>query len=493
MTMSIPKTLVPLFSILFAVRLTAAGHDVSTSPATTPQLLPVLTANEREFIAAWVEPATFKNALLAGRIDHNSQPLDNAGIPVSDDTTGRPDVARGNSEALLAWSGTTGILAARITPAGVLLDPIPIAISKESHGAPVAVTWDGSRYFVIWTDDHQQLTGAFVAPDGSVTTPKIFLTPAAGDHIFEPDVAWDGGQYIVTYATGFDASTICSACTAFPDTVHVVGVSTAGVAITAPIRIAGNHTHMHVASSGAGILLVLDMEHDVSTIQAADDNGVLRLGDETPLFHWFGPVLSNIVWDGSAYQIAYRFFSRTDGPSWVGTNRIGDSGTSFEKRWMNAQVVRSTFYGWSAPSLATNILGESAFVISEFAPGSSVPRARFYFQHETRVWHGSPASPHDAVSTFNGQTATIEWQSGGDPSFGPFSAGPAQGYLIETSLDSGNTWTTAYATLPDELTWTTQASAGQQFRISAFSGGGISFPGAATTIHSEPRRRAVHR
>jgi hypothetical protein len=486
--MPLPKTLVSLFSFLLAVQVIAAGHDVSTSPATTPQLLPVLAANDRDFIAAWTEPAPPKNAVVAGRIDHNGLPMDNAGIAVSASSFVHPAIARGSSETLVVWNNS-GIFAARITPSGALLDSTPIAIANTGYGAPVAVTWDGSRYFVIWTDDRQQLTGAFVSANGNVTTPKVFMTPVPSDYVFEPDVAWDGHEYIVTYATGFNTSLICSACRPFPDTVYVMGVSAAGAAIDAvPIRVAGKHLHAHVASSGAGILIALDGEHDVSTLQVAEDNGLLRLGEETPLFHWFGSVSSDVVWDGAAYTIAYRYFGRPDGPSWVGTQRIGDSGTWFEKRWVAAETVgAASFADWGGPSLAANLLGESAFVISEIAPGSSVPRARLYFGHETHLWHGLPEPPHDAVSHFNGHTATITWQSGGNP----FGAGLAQGYLIEVSDDSGKTWTTAYVTMPDELSWTTQASVGEEFRISALTGGGTSFPGAATTIHSEPRRHAV--
>jgi hypothetical protein len=223
-------------------------------------------------------------------------------------------------------------------------------------------------------------------------------------------------------------------------------------------------------------------------MQVQDVNGVLQFGDEVPLFHWFDRVSSDVAWDGAAYTIYYRYFGTPDGMSWIGSNRVGDSGTFFERRWVAAQSVgTANFINWWGPSVATNGLFETALVISEVVPGSTVPRARLYFGRETAAWHGLPGAPHDAVSHFSGGTASIEWQSGT-----PVFLSPVGGYLIEVSTDSGTTWATAHVTTPDELRWTTVASVGQQFRISAIGGGGIS-DGTITTIHSEPRRHAERR
>jgi hypothetical protein len=483
------KRFAPLLSLLLSIQVNAAGHDVSSAPPTTPQLLPVLAANDREFIASWIEQGAKTRAVLAGRIDHQGQPEDGAGIALGGNIGPHPAIVRGASETLVAWSNSDGIFAARITPSGVLLGTTPVDVATSAYSAPVAATWDGSRYFVIWSDNQQQLTGAFVSPDGSVTTATVFMKAAATDRVFEPDVAWDGHEFIVTYATGFDASQICSPCTAFPDTIHLMGVSPSGAAIDpVPIRIAGTHLRAHVASSSAGILIVLDAAHDISTIQVQDVNGVLQLGSEVPLFHWFDHVSSGLAWDGAAYTIYYRYFATPDGASWIGTHRITDSGMSLQRRWVAAQTVgNNNFTDWWGPSVATNNLFETALVISEVAPGSNIPRARLYFGRETTAWHGLPGAPHDAVSHWSGGTASIEWQSGA-----PVDLSPVGGFLIEMSTDSGTTWTTAHVTTADEHSWTTAASAGQQFRISAIGGGGIS-DGTITTIHSEPRRHAERR
>ncbi|MGH9418709.1 MAG: hypothetical protein ACRD3J_01950, partial [Thermoanaerobaculia bacterium] len=364
------KRLASLLSLFLAIQVNAAGHDVSNASPTTPQLLPVLAANDREFIASWIEQGTAQQAVVAGRIDHEGIPEDGAGITLSNNIGPHPAIARGSSETLMAWSNGEGIFAVRISPSGVLLGSTSI-VATFGFAAPVAATWDGSRYFVIWSDHQQQLTGAFVSPDGSVTTPKVFAMASATDRVFEPDVAWDGQEFVVTYTTGFDASIICSACTAFPDTVHVIGVSDSGTAIdTAPIPIAGTHEHAHVASSGAGILIALDAGGDVSTMQVQDLNGVLQFGDEVPLFHWFDHVSSDLACDGAAYTIYYRYFGTPDGMSWIGTHRVGDSGASFQRRWVAAQSVGSVnLPDWWGPSVATNVLFETALVVSEVAPG----------------------------------------------------------------------------------------------------------------------------
>jgi hypothetical protein len=477
-----PRILAPLLSLLLSFQLAAAGRDVSASPATTPQRLPVLAGNGGDFMAAWIEPSPGLSTAMAGRITHDGVPLDGAGITIGNDNGFPAKIARGSSEALVAWSNSDGIFAARLSPLGTLLDTTPIPITRNIFSGPVAVTWDGSRYFVIWAEKAQQIAGAFVSPDGSVTSPKIFLKPAADDHIFDVEVTWNGHEFIVVFTAGMEVGVLCSGCGPFPDNVRVMGVSSSGDAIdTVPIRIPGVHVRGHVASSGAGTLIALDGNYDVTAIQVRDNAGALILGDEVPLFHWFNPVSSDVVWDGAAYTIAWRYFSTPGGVSWIGTIRIGDSGTPFERRYVAAQAVENidlTF--WWGPSIAANFLGETDEVISEIVPPSNVPRARLYFGQETSAWSGLPAAPHDAVNYFSGNTAYLQWQSGG----------PSSGFVIERSTDFGNTWHTDHVNTPDQLTYGTLASIGNQFRISAFGAGGIS-AGTITSIASPPRRRAV--
>src|SRR5437660_1087827 len=72
---------------------------------------------------------------------------------------------------------------------------------SEGYRSDVAVAWNGSRYFVVWSNS-VQLLGAFVAADGSSTTPHPFFSEPfqSGQRPTElalaPELAWDGQHFI---------------------------------------------------------------------------------------------------------------------------------------------------------------------------------------------------------------------------------------------------------------------------------------------------------
>jgi hypothetical protein len=223
----------------------------------------------------------------------------------------------------------------------------------------------------------------------------------------------------------------------------------------------------------------------VSTMPVSEQNGVLRLGAETPLFRWYNQTSSNVTWDGSAYVVGWIYSSTGDlpynqipfGPHWAGTARVTESGFVFDRRFAVIGAAET-------PSIAANNLGETALAISEIVPPSYVSRARLYFTSDMSPSPTPPAAPPTVLSHFfGGNKALIEW-GGGDH---------ADGFLIERWDTHDETWVEIGMTSAEVNTFTTSAHIDDQFRVTAFGPGGVSQSTVAFSSSSSlPRRHASH-
>jgi hypothetical protein len=344
------------------------------------------------------------------------------------------------------------------------------------------VAWNGSRYFVIWSDG-VQLAGAFVAPDGSSTTPRPFFTEPgnASRDAAVPNIVWNGQHFVVVFGerTNIPCSVLCPIPN--PDKFRVMRVSAAGDAIdTSPLVITGNHYRAHLASSGAESLIALDSLGGVSTIIAHDQSG-LTLDAESPLFAWVTDVASAVVWDGAKYMVGWRYVGAD--ASWIGAASVTRSGVPFDYRFTAAGVLP---YGdtllLGLPSMAVNDAGLTAFAFSDAAAPSSLTRARLYLAPELGPMPQPPSAPRNAISFFGGNAARIDWQSDD----------AAAGFAIEAWAAYDNSWY-VYTIVPGNArTITIFTSIGSLFRIRAFGPGGVS-EGTITSIGSMQRRRAAQR
>lgn len=474
---------------LTTVIATVDANGISPRPATptamTParQLLPAVTGNGSGFTAAWLEQSAGFRGIVAGRVSHDGEPLDGSGTTLGLNSISSPVIAHSSSEALVVWDTIDSVVAARLSPSGKQLDATPILISKQSPG-PLAVAWNGSRYFVVWTNG-LQLFGAFVGPDGAVTSPKALSgNPIAPTILSAPDLAWDGRQFIVVFGE-VTYEVFCSACAPPPaDHVRIMRVSATGDVIdTVPVRVPGLHIRAHVASSGAESLIALDSGTDSSTVVVHGEDGALHLDPEVPLFHWFHNVASDVAWNGTAYVVGWQYMPS---PSPFATGRLGAarvsrSGIPLDSFFTPAAGPPDFITQSAVPSVAANDAGDTALVISEMAPPSYASRARLYLMSEMAPMPPAPPAPRNVISSFGGSTTLIEWQS---------EAG-ADGFLIERSVDFGKTWSPFLVTSDVRSTIISNAVVGNQFRVSAFGPGGLS-AGTITSVGSPQRHRASH-
>lgn len=135
---------------------------------------------------------------------------------------GKSSVASNGTDFLVAWRdrrayATNGydIYCARVTRAGVVLDPhgIGIAVGPTDDSSPSnqyipSVSFDGTNYVVFWVDNkligglQYQVYGARVSPEGTVLDPDgVQITSLGADPLRMPGVAFDGTNFMITWRT----------------------------------------------------------------------------------------------------------------------------------------------------------------------------------------------------------------------------------------------------------------------------------------------------
>jgi hypothetical protein len=133
--------------------------------------------------------------IYCARVSRDGHTLDTTGVLVCDEVMDQymPDVGFDGENFLVAWqdirSGmTNGIYAARVSPAGVVLDPdgFAVAATDTIDAAAPAVCFTGTDHLVTWggfsmTTYEGDIYGALVSPAGRVTRPQFVISDAAYD------------------------------------------------------------------------------------------------------------------------------------------------------------------------------------------------------------------------------------------------------------------------------------------------------------------------
>lgn len=191
--------------------LDAAGVVLST--AANAQSSPGVAFDGTNYLVVWADRRSGGSDIYAGRVDAAGQALDGTGVAVTTaaNVQSAPSVAWNGTNYLVAWEDLrTGvgrdIYAARVSPAGAVLDPNGIAITSAA-GSQVApsVASDGAGFFVAWEDPRSSsstgldVLGARVTGSGSVLDPSsIAIATATGDQT-APSVAWSGASYLTVW------------------------------------------------------------------------------------------------------------------------------------------------------------------------------------------------------------------------------------------------------------------------------------------------------
>ncbi len=112
-----------------------------------------------------------------------------------------PAIAFGGGNYFTIWRdsrdgpGNYIVYGARITTAGVVLDPAGIPLSPYSVALSPTIEFDGSRFLVVW-DHSNGLTGRFTDTNG---VPQDDTVRIASGSAYAPNIAFDGVNYFIIW------------------------------------------------------------------------------------------------------------------------------------------------------------------------------------------------------------------------------------------------------------------------------------------------------
>jgi hypothetical protein len=285
--------------------------SVTYVPAPDDQWYPAVAFDGTNFLAVWTDRRFGTDDVFGARISQAGVVLDPDGIPVA---TG----VGGQSSAAVAFDGANFLVAyqdyrdsfqicgIRVSPSGMVLDSAGFVICPGPRASFPSVASGTTNCLVVWQayrSDTADIYGARVARDGTVLDPQgLALTRRAGD-AWTPKVAFDGTNYLVVWNDDRNGY----------DDVFAARVTQAGAVLDPngiPVCTAPDHQWSPSVAFGGGCCLVAweDCRNEASDIYAArvsptgivlDPNGMAVCNVSST--QWF----PSVAYDGVNFLIAW--------------------------------------------------------------------------------------------------------------------------------------------------------------------------------------------
>jgi hypothetical protein len=302
--------------------------------------------------------------IFGARVEANGTLLDPSPFPVSaGGNDALPALATDGTEGLAVWAhssfyvqGTSALQAARIQ-AGSVLDHPPRTLSRSANAQHQAdAAFDGTNYLVVWQDfrnlDGGDIYGARIQPDGTVLDPNGIAIAIGGFGArAHPRVIFDGSNYFVVWS---ETSTI----TSYPNSVRGVHVTKDGAVIESSslviVPYAKNVSGPSLAFDGTDYFVAWGQE---DFITAEIDGAVVHLDGTAVLIgeidrSFSGYVYSpEVAWGGGHYLVAFQdagdiFQYRTQG------TLLNPDGNLFKSQFVITTQPSGTAGDQDSPSVA---------------------------------------------------------------------------------------------------------------------------------------------
>ena len=196
-------------------------------------------------------------SVIAKRIGFDGTILDPDGLAVSGNslfTDPKPAAAFNGTSALVAWTDdrnvSLDIYGNRITPAGNMLDPGGVCISKGFNEQVTAdISYDGTNYLAVWCDTRGgtvlNIFASRIFDNGTILDPGAVQVSFGETDCLNPSVSFNGTDYLIVYESAGD--------------IYGARMSTQGTVVGGPYPICVNTAYQGspvVASDSAGWLVV---------------------------------------------------------------------------------------------------------------------------------------------------------------------------------------------------------------------------------------------
>jgi hypothetical protein len=206
---------------IYGARVTPAGSvldpgGILIAGGSDNQYVPTLAWNGTQFLVAWVQGSDNRpqHAMMT-RVSSTGVVLDAPAVALGGaGQSPRIDVATNGTNYLVAWwgDGPLGgdVFGAVVENTGTAGAAFVISNANDLQWLP-AVASDGSDYFAIWSDGRfgdRDIVGSRITAHGVVLDPLgVFINGDAFSQT-NPDLGFDGTNYVATWATGCCASSI---------------------------------------------------------------------------------------------------------------------------------------------------------------------------------------------------------------------------------------------------------------------------------------------
>ncbi len=369
---------------IYGARVSPAGtvldpQGIAISTAADDQESPRVSFDGSNYLVVWTGNLGDYTDLYGARVTPSGTVLDTQAIVISAGSYDEnwPALAFDGNNFFVVWedhrrSEEDGdIYGARVTRNGTVLDPQGVILSYGTyeHWWP-ASAYDGSNYFVVWTDtrnDSDDIYGARVGPDGTVLDPQGIPISTAPHWQDCPAVAFDGTNYLVTW-TDFRSNT------GYAD-IYGARVSPAGAVLDPqgiPISTAAHGQYgSAVAFDGTNYLVVWGDGRsgydDIYAARVSPNGEVLDPGGipiMTAVNYQHDPA---VVFDGTNYFVVWQHY-RTGGTYYdIYGARVTPGGTVLDPQGI---PIRTAAGSEEVPALAFD--GTNFLVVWQEHPGNAI-------------------------------------------------------------------------------------------------------------------------
>ena len=261
-----------------------------------------IARGDSNYLAVWTE----RDGTFIGRLSLDGSPLDGRGTLISSDT----------ATASVIYSGSSYLVVVRPDPQHASNSPSQTVIQVDAAtgavlsrvsipGTSLRIASNGSSLVGAWVDSGRNLVAAFLYPNGAVASAAVPIASAPGfATIGNVSLAWNGTNWLAVWTDDF-FSLIPEITEPTPQAIRAARLSIALTPLdTQPIALTPPAAYdvidsVRVASDGRDFLVAWN------SFASIREQRVFASGVPDAEKRSFAGRVTDLVWDGAAYDLAF--------------------------------------------------------------------------------------------------------------------------------------------------------------------------------------------